>query len=348
MNQRRRFNQRSRVVLTETQLRQIIFDELVAQHVSLMQEGMWDDVKDGVKKISDAVTAKFKDIALKWASTIADALQKMGDGVPDDAKKIVQVLKQAMKESGESIELDDTLKLAKEFSKLNQSAVLSIVQQDLEGPVHEKAQEAESQKKEGLYLSGAYSVLSEHSLSFERFRMKQTDRRLLKEDFGLSAILGVSLGVMGFLPMLFKGLHKLAEYINAPKTAELFEKAEHITHAFEQAVVTTMVPDKLAYFIYKGMWNIGIKLTKGKKPRDEHEMIDEDGRAALNKAKNLAYKILLIIFAYEGVKHVLHAGASLVGFVHGAATGVKGVEIATGAAEVANIIKTATKTAEAL
>ena len=43
----------------------------------------------------------------------------------------------------------------------------------------------------------------------------------------------------------------------------------------------------------------------------------------------------------NGLVGVLKAGASLLGFVEGGATAVKGVELAIGAKEVANIVKAA-------
>lgn len=322
---------RRRPAITEAQLRKIIFDELVDAY--LVQEGLWDDVKSGVKKLSAYVTKQFKAVAAKWAAAINQAISKLGQ-IPDEAKQILQVLKQAMQQTGETFQMDETLLAAKELGKLGSDGALAIVQQDLEGPVHEKAKAAEV-KGEGKYLPSIYAVLSEEKYT-------KLPLQALNEDFGVTAALGVGLAIMGGLPLLFKGLHKLAEALGAHGAAELFEKAEHVTHHFEQKVIDFALPFKLAYAVYLGLWKLGIKLTKGDEPLNEIEIKAEDeGKEAIKHAKGLIYKVLLIYLAINGLAGVLKAGASLLGFVEGGATTVKGIELARGAEEVAKLIRTA-------
>lgn len=146
---------------------------------------------------------------------------------------------------------------------------------------------------------------------------------------------GVALGMMGGLPMLFSGLRKLASWIKAESIAKIFEKAYHITHTLEKKTIDFIIPFKLGYSVYKGLWNIGIKYTKGNKPLSEDEAKNtEEGKKAMAKVENLVYKVLLVFFAWDGIKGALHAGASLLGFVEGAASAVKGVEIASAAEEL--------------
>lgn len=314
--------------ITEARLRKIIYDELVEAY--LVQEGLWDDVKAGVQKLSSFVTKQFKSVAAQWAKAISQAVSKLGE-IPDDAKKILQVLKQAMSESGESFQMDKGLQAAKELGKLGKDGALAIVQRDLEGPVHEKAKAA-STKAEGKYLPSVYAVLQE-----KKYIAGQVESL---NEVGVTAVLGVGLAIMGGLPLLFKGLHKLAEVLGAHGCAELFEKAYHVTHHFEQKVIEFAMPFKLAYLVYLGLWKLGIKLTKGEEPLNEIEIKGEDeGVQALKQCKGLVYKVLLIYFAINGISGVLHAGASLLGFVEGTATTVKGVELAKGAIEVSKLVR---------
>jgi len=315
--------------ITETKLRKIIYEELVERY--LMQEGMWDDVRSGLKKLSSYVTKQFKSVASSWAKAIMEHLGKLNK-IPDEVKKILQVLKQAMSSTGEKFQLNAELKDAQELGKFSKDQALAVVQQDLEGPVHEKAKAAEV-KSEGKYLSSIYVVLSEHTHT--------ASPEVLLEDFGITAVVGVFLGIMGGLPMLFKGLHKLAKVLGADGAAHLFEKAEHVTHHFEQKVIDFAMPDRLAYAVYMGLWKLGVHLTKGDEPLNEIEVKTDDGPKAISQCKNLIFKTLLIYFAIQGITGALHAGASMLGFVEGAASTVKGIELAKGAAEISKLITSA-------
>lgn len=316
--------------VSESQLRHIIYEELVHRH--LVNEGLWDDTVNGVKKLSAYVTKQFKSVAVSWAKTITNKLSKLTT-IPEDVKVVFGALKQAMQESGETFKMDETLLLAKELGSLGADGALLIVQQDLEGPVKERAKDADV-KQEGCYLPEIYSVLVDHSFI-------DTSKEKLNEDFGVSAIAGIGLAIMGGLPLLFKGLYKLAIVMGALNTAELFKKAEHITHKFEQKVIDFAVPDKLSYALYKALAVKGVNLSKQGSLSLEEFQIDADKSGAMKKTQGLIYKTILIYFAIQGLAGVLKAGASLLGFVEGTATSVKGIELARGAQEVMKLVKTA-------
>lgn len=321
------------LIISENKLRQIIYEELINWY--LINEGLWDDVKTGTKKLSSYVTKQFKSIATKWASLISDRIVKMTT-IPDDIKKLFELLKLAMKKSGETFQLNDTLKDAKKLGEMGEKGVLALVQKDLEGPVHEKAKNANETKTEGLYFSSLYSVLREDSYI-------QNNERL-NEDFGVSAVLGIGLAIMGGLPMLFKGLHKLAGVLGAENAAQLFEKAEHITHSFEQKTIDFIVPDKLSYVFYSILTKQGLKISNANEMLTFEEFqVNADKSEAMKKTQSIIYKIMLIYFAINGIRGVLHAGASLLGFVEGAASSIKGVELARGAKELAVLIGTASE-----
>jgi hypothetical protein len=319
-------------ILTEAQVRKIIAEEV---ELYLINEGMWDSVKAGISKIVQYVTKQFKSAAADWAKTIKEKLSSIK--IPDEAKKILQVLKKAMADTGASFELDDTLKAAKQLGAMGTEGILNSVEEDLEGPVMQKAEQANT-KAEGKYLTGLYVVLAEH-----KFLEETTPRRQLKEEveeFGITSILGAGLAVMGGLPLLFKGLHHLAKALGATKTAKIMHTAEHVCHAFESKVINFVMPDILAYGVYQGLWNIGIKLTTGEKLLTRKELkASKEGKPVLEKAKSLIYKVLLIYFAINGLMGVLKAGASLLGFVEGSATTVKGVELARGAMEISKLVR---------
>jgi hypothetical protein len=310
-------------LITETRLRQIIQEELERKY--LIEEGLWNDVKDGVKKLSDFVSQKFKSVAAEWASTIDEKIKDLSTK-SEDLNVVMQAIKQGMQETGESIPLDETLKLAQGFSKEN---VLAAVENDLAGPVHDTAQ----QLQKGKALGEVYSILTTNDYVHQQ--------KIIKE-MGPETILGFGLAVVGGLPLLFKGLHKLASYLKAEKVAELFEKAEHISHAIEEKVIDYAIPDRLSYVIYKFLNKKGYHVS------DKQELLtfdqfklDADKTSARKKTEGLVYKALLIYFAINGLIGVLKAGASLLGFVEGGATAVKGVELARGAEEVAKIVRAA-------
>ena len=310
-------------VISEARLRKIIQEEL--QRKYLIEEGLWDDVKDGIKKLSNYVSEKFKAAASEWASTISSKIEALSQK-PEELNLVMAAIKQGMAESGDSLPLDETLKMAKELTK---DSALAAIQSDLEGPVKEKAEKLQT----GAAIGEAYSILVTDEY------IKQ--QKILKE-MGPETVLGFGLAIVGGLPLLFKGLLKLANYLNAPKAAELFEKAEHVTHAIEEKVIDYIVPDTLSYQIYKFLNSKGYHVTKNKKLLTyEQYKSDSDKSNARKKTDGLVYKAMLIYFAINGLVGVLKAGASLLGFVEGGATAVKGVELARGAEEVANIVRAA-------
>lgn len=300
--------------ITEARLREIIQEELTRQY--LIEEGLWDDVKSGVKKLSAKVTAKFKSLAADWASTIKEKIEELSS-LPEETMVVVDAVKAASKETGESVPMDDALTAAKELGKVD---AISAAESDLAGPVHDEA----------AALSEAYIVLSNRSYF-------QQPKQL--NEFGIITVAGFGLAIVGGLPLIFKGLKKLALSLNAQKTAELFEKAYVVTHALEQKTIDYVVPDALSYQVYKLLNEKGFHVTgEDKLISYEDYKSDADKNGARKKTDDLIYKAILIAFAINGLVGVLKAGASMLGFVEGAATAVKGVEVGQGAATVARIV----------
>jgi hypothetical protein len=314
----------TRSLITEAQIRRIIQEEVT---LKVLEEGMWDDVRNGAIKLKTIATKQFGKAASKWGQAIQ---KKIGNlKVPDEINVALKAINVGMRESGESLHLDDTLQAAKELGSITKDQALAATQADFEGPVHDLALTVQSSgsKVESKHYAAIYSVLLETPVMTQG----------LVTEFGLSGTLGVGLAVLGGLPMLFAGLHKLAKVLHAEKLAHLFHKAEHLTHALEVKVINTVVPNKLSYFAYKFLHNKGLRFSDEKKDHLEFDeyVNDVDGSHAMKRVNGLLYKALLIYFAFNGLASVLHAGASLIGFVEGAATTVKGVELARGAMEIA-------------
>lgn len=306
-------------IITEKQLRRIIREE-IENH--LIQEGVWDDVKGGALKLSKKATAAFGNLAQDWIETIKEKLEELSK-MPDDVLQVMEAIKYAMKESGESIPLDDTLKMAKDLQKSNP---VSIVQSDLTGPVHDLA------KKE--QMTEIYAILSNKNYI-------NSNRKQLNE-LGVTSVIGVTLAMLGGVPMLLKGLMSLAKLLGAMDTAEILNKAYHVTHKFEKKAIDFIVPDILSYKVYKFLFDRGFHIAKEKNPLSLQDFKKgKDG--ARQKTDELIYKCLLVYFAFSGLTAAFKAGASLIGFIEGAATGVKGVEIAAAGTEIAAIVRAGVK-----
>lgn len=325
------------VSLSEAHLRKIISEE-IANHF-LVKEGIFDDVKGGLKKLSSFISKQFKSVAKSWAASIKEKLDKM-DAVPNTVTQMVKITQAAAKNSGESLKLDQSLTSAKEFGKINVDKALEIVNADMKSGVKQKAAAAQKTKTEAKYVASVFNVLNEKSYI--------TNSEPLNEALTVTTVLGISLAIVGGLPMLMKGLMKLADTMGAHNAKELFEKAYHVTHHFEQDVVnkvSSIMPDHMAWWIYDFLYRKGHKLTD-KYYNNEIEMLaSTDGKKALLNVKTIVYKSLLVYFAWDGIKGVLHAGASLLGAVEGVATTVKGVELAPAAAEIASSLRTAVASA---
>lgn len=281
----------------------------------MIEEGLLDDAKSGFKKLSNAVTSAFKKVADNWAATISEKLNSM-QNVPSEVLMVVDALKEGMKSTGESISLDETLKMAKSLGSEN---ALQAAEEDLAGPIYANAKE----------LKEMFDILSNDSYHRQRKNLHEV---------GVTAVLGIGLALIGGLPLLFKGLHKLAVYLGATRTAEILEKCEKFTHAVEKKFIDFVIPSKLSYAVYKFLAEKGFQVA------GEKEVLTFDtykGSSSEKKTEELIYKALLIYFAFQGLVGALKAGASLLGFVEGTATAVKGIELAKGFADVRKIVVSA-------
>jgi hypothetical protein len=295
----------------------------------LMQEGLWDDVKVGAKRLRQAVNQKFGSVIKKWMA----ALKKLSDVDGGEVKQGFSVLKQAMSESGESFAMDETLKSAKRLASLGKAGHAEIVQQELAGPVHDLAAKLEQRTQaEGRYLAGLYDLLVTEA---------PDDEDLLRE-FGVTAAVGLTLGSFGGAHLLFQGLAKLAGFLKMKKTQEVFTHWAHALHSLEEKVLGKVVPDKLAYAFYRMGRGAAARFLpfidlKNKEPLD-FEGFRSDQKLMMN-VKHAMYKLLLTYLLVNGIAGAVQAGASVLGVAEGAASTVKGVEIAGGLKAAAGAVK---------
>lgn len=322
-----------RPVITEAKLRRIIRDELARQYI--IQEGLADDAKQGIIKLTKAVKEKIKGKAKDLASKISEAIATFKE-MPDELKTLVNAIKKGMKESGESIKLDDVLKGAKQFGSTDFKKVAD--------------EDFENLKSSAANLSNAKteSLLKLNSLLL----VEETASEKLTLNESVVGLIGIGLATMGFLPMLFAALSKVATWLKCPKIASSMEKAEHLFHKLEEKVIDYIVPDKFSYRVYLALqdtpFSSGLKLSAGDdiisfedytsdtaKAYEKPDKESNHPRSVRSKVDGLIYKGLLVFFLWEGIQGVLHSGASMLGILEGGASAVKGVELAKAAQEIA-------------
>jgi hypothetical protein len=256
--------------------------------------------------------------------------------MPEELKTLIDAIKKGMKESGENIKLNDTLKDAKKFGSTDFE---KIAESDFEN-IKANAANLSNAKSESLLKLNSMLLIED----------AETKTSLLNES--LIGLVGIGLAALGFLPMLFAALSKVASWLKCPKIAESMEKAEHFFHKIEENVIDFIVPDKFSYKVYLSLqdtpFSKGLKLSAGDEiisfddyTSDKAKAYEKPGkesnhpRSVRSKVDGLIYKGLLIFFLWEGIQGVLHSGASMLGILEGSASAVKGVELAKAAEEIA-------------
>jgi hypothetical protein len=159
-----------------------------------LDEGAWDDVRDGIRRLSSFVTRQFGEVAARWGASISKKLDAMSE-MPADVMTVFAAVKAGMQETGESIKMDAALRDAQELGRLGRSGILAVVDDDLMGPVKEKAALA----TEGLHVRTLYLVLSENA--------PPCDRDQLDESLTVGSVLGVGLAIMGGFADGLQGAH---------------------------------------------------------------------------------------------------------------------------------------------
>lgn len=263
--------------------------DLVAQLIS--EQLLHEGLFDRAR---DALASLFSRVVPKGtAEKLQSSVKPLSaDSPPNDVVQIVQALKLAGPKVGERVQMDDVLRQAAQLSK--------SAEQEAEQALEADAQEA-SEKTEN------------------------TKHLVPLSEAGLTSAIGVGLAVLSGVPMLFGFLAKASKRVGAERLSAFFDKVYHVTHHAEERVVDTVIPDKLSYIVYAYLWKRGIKLSD---KLVEFPAYKTGEGGAKKKVKSTIYSALLIYLAWSGLKAAAHAGVSLLGAAEGAATAVKGTEIA--------------------
>lgn len=156
----------------------------------------------------------------------------------------------------------------------------------------------------------------------------------LREDMGVSSIIGLTLGAIGGLPLMLKGLSKLCGILRLRSIQRAVDECWHVLHLVEMGTLDVVIPDRLSYAVYRRAWNRGFKATGILLTFDEYRH-----SKAREKTESVLYSLLLVYFAIHGLLGVLHYGVSLLGSAEASATAVKGVEIARGVGHAGQIVR---------
>lgn len=312
----------SRSLVSEAALRRIIKEELVREY--LIREGIFDDVKGGLKKLSAAISKKFGDQVAKWAKSLKQIIDTFSR-VPDEVKEWIGFLKHGMSESGKQFKLDDRLKAAKQLGTMNKDSAMAMVEKDLAGPVKEFAASMQKSKtSESSYALSAYLVISEAD-QLESF---EPPLLVINEVLGAAFAVGSVAAVMGAAPYVLKGIAKLFKVVHAESTAEFIEHAAHVCEEFEEDVVEGIFPSELLWAVYKKL----PEQYKSKASKEEIKDFEEfqgthEGKEARRYISRHLYTMLLIFLCASGLSAAAHAGASALGFFEGGTSAFKAFEI---------------------
>jgi len=321
----------------------VLAEQEIRKEQQFLDEGMADVVKAAWEKTKGAANSAWEGIKGKVAQATSGAKSMMTKKMADLAKAYPQAqqdfaqLKQIETQSGEKLPVTPMLKMAAGLPALVKSAKQEIASdtsasQQVAQQAAKAAPQAQAQEAYVLFVGDLLRETTNSALKSEQVALNEATKQQLNE-FGVTAAAGITLGAIGGVPMLLKGLYKLASFLKMPKTSQAFQHAYHVAHHFEEKVIDYAVPDKLSYLWYKAQQKV---VTKDGSPAMS---IEEYSTSDIRKKVEMRiYKIALIYFMIHGLHGAMEAGLSLMGATEAAATTVKAVEIGTEVIEVASAI----------
>ena len=342
-----------------------LVEKIVHDEVAKLTEGNFTDmVKSAWEKTKGVATSAWEQVKNKFLGATQAATQTVNKKLSELKSSYPQIksefdeLRAIESQSGEKIQnapaIAQAMKLpglvtaAKSELDAAKKSVYTVVQND-DGV--KQAGTAPLQQAQEAYMGGVSQILEKTLFEMavadrkksrhlnevaipENLRTSATIREAQQlNEAGLVGILGISLGALGGIPLLLKGLHKLAKYFGLEKTAVALESAYHVMHHLEETVIDYLVPDKLSYMYYQSKHKIFAKETETAMPFEEYKTSD-----VRKKVEMRIYKIVLVYFLFHGVHGALEAGASLLGASEAAASTVKAIEIGTEIAELTGVI----------
>lgn len=142
------------------------------------------------------------------------------------------------------------------------------------------------------------------------------------ESLSLITITSLALATIGGIPMILKGLMKVAKFLKMHSIEGKLEAAFEVAEFLEEKFTDIVVPDRLSYSLYTNTWKRGFKVSTDLLSFDDYR-----NSKARTTVERTMYRLGLIYFAYHGILGVLHSGLSMLGAAEAGATTVKGIEI---------------------
>jgi hypothetical protein len=305
--------------------------------LAMVNEGFADVIKQAWEKTKGVASSAWEGIKNKFAqstsmakSVVANKLAELKAAFPQ-IKADFDQLRQIEASSGEKLGTNPAIMQAMKLPSLVKAATSEI--QAAKGTAQQVAQQppqqaptAPLQAAQEAYMVGTANILTECVHTVQLHEIKNPPDQQLNE-VGVIGVAGLALGALGGIPLILKGLHKLAGFLGMEKTAHALESAHEVMHHFEEKAIDYMVPDKLSFGYYQQMQKV---FSKNEQPIAFEEYRTSDVR---KKVEMRIYKVVLVFFLFHGVHAALEAGASLIGAAEGAASTIKAIEIGTGIIE---------------
>lgn len=176
-------------------------------------------------------------------------------------------------------------------------------------------------------------------------------RRALNEvALGGFEVVGLILAALGGVPLVLKGMYKLANLMGLKGVSEKLKVAYEHAHHFEEKFIDVIIPDKAMYAIYVSFEEsrdpdavANLKLYQddpsskldGKRSMTLDEFKKSDVR---KKYEKRVYALILLPWLISGLTSLHHAFHNWIGAIEGAATAEKAIFVGSRAAETAPVI----------
>ena len=296
----------------EALLREWIREELASER---LDEGALDVLKSFVKKLALSADVKL------------DAVLKKLQGKEKEAKELTKIVLDA--EGGTKV-VSAISKLGSEFSDASEP----VEQLDIKPPAKKKDATTEAA------LRAAVPILLELNGEF----IRSPGRRRLDE-VGVFEIVGLGLGAIGGIPLALKSFYKIAKFFKMKKASEFLKSMYEKAHHMEKAFVNFVIPDKISYAIYTKynevrhpekvanykVWAAKPKSELSKRISQDKRILspgEYEGSETKERLEKGLYILLLTPWLINGIVALKNFVSNVINWAEGAATAVKGVEVA--------------------
>lgn len=302
----------------EDLLREWIREELGAAHLS---EGVADTLRSSILKVAKALGGRLdsKIASLRNAESASEQLTDLILDAPGGSKVVSSISQLGSQFKGAA---DDVLQHKFETPAANESRARKVL------PV----------------LYEINSVLG------------PAGRRRRLNEVGVFELVGLGLGLMGGIPMLLKGFHKVAKLFRMDKTSDLLKKMYETAHHIEEGFVDVVIPDRVSYFVYVKyqeaknpekvanykIWEVDpdSPASKAIKPNQRimsrEEYLESDQKKKIEKG---LYIVLLTPWLINGLVALKNFISNIINWAEGAATAVKGLEVGELASMTAELVQ---------